>query len=436
MPGTAPCSVSSNGGERTGRFTVPPTSRRQFMAPTYPDISDYPELAQEYYRDNRETSAIYMAESRLREEWNAQHCFYPMAGLCVDGRVQDFWEAIGLPFGLTEIFRSAGAKKDFTSLNFGKRVLQRLRDLKELKDGRIRPMVGMYMLTVHHSVGDPHESSCARWRHRTNQALVGMRRRANDMNMSFSGRVVALPVMIDTDLDAITIVPDEGKTPLNVRDLINRPEMIGDPMGFLVSRLSAMFPSAWLPLSRLEPEYREAFHRELAEYVLANWHFVQKVINSHRPIELLDHQERRIVIGRDIDTRSKHNEDFLIDDDNPALLADFLIGLKYVTRRTVLEAVRENNHNWVVPVLCNVPHDGDDMTVTHIYTRGLESRLRQKMKTAPSIVTKWLLENAKHALPDAARLTWVVDGLADLENRVFICKSVSSRSNRLFEPFQ
>jgi hypothetical protein len=396
-------------------------------------IAALPQPIQDFFHKNEVASELFQREKPLRTEWILRHQFMIQEKTCIDERCLDAHVAKGLLVGLTEFFRSAGGMCDIGTLAYARRVLDGVRKARDIVvDGVPHPMAVLRFNTAHQSDSKHSTASCATWKHNTNKALRFMQRSADELNASFKGQVVALPLVLDTDRDANTFIGPCGN--LSVNELVADPHMLnGSSHGYVMDRLRRIYPASWPPLERLDRVYREAFHEELAERVLANVAFVRGVIAQKRPIELLDHQGRYVFFGRHCDWITETNTVFVIDDTDSRtrVLSGFVIGMQYVTKNRLLDAIVNNDRDWIVPVIINTPHDDDDLSITVMYTRKRAQQLRQKLERSAEHIVEWLKHHLTADLPNWLRLTKV-----ELINRVVFTTSVSHRTTRLFVPFR
>lgn len=404
-------------------------------------FGSHPKPMRHFLAANVVASRRFVNDAPLRKTWFESHSFRPMASLCVDGRVQDFSEAIGLPTGVLEVFRSDGAMINCRSIGFSKRVLESVRRTHDHGLGKGRaPMVSMFMCVAHYSHSHPTDASCAAWEHQTAKALQAMQENADQLNRSYAHdvlyglprRLIAFPVLVDTDLDAVSVIGPEGR--ISVRELVEKcpPQSEALSTWAIVAQLRRIFPEHWRPLVELAPQMRTCFFEDLAELLRANIAFVQRVIDTKRPIELLVHQERLVFVGRHADWNTEHNTVFLIDDDNPRLKEDFAIAVKHVAKNILIDAIEENNRDWIVPIVINVPHDGDDRLPTEEYVRLVLLDLKAYLPEFVQSVAKWL--SSSHGLGDIYLPVWVLIDIEKLAHRVMFHATVSDRSTRLFVP--
>lgn len=402
----------------------------------FPSLDGFPPSIKKFYAKNRLASAQFVNEESSRTAWLASHLFKIEEKTCIDGRTLDAHLAKGLMVGLAEFYRSAGGMSDLGSYAHSRRCLDGTRKAHNVMlDGTPHPMAILRLNTVHYSESRPSDASCAAWKHNTKKALRFMQESSNELNFSFAGSMVAVPTLLDTDLDAMTIVGPEGR--LDVRGFLDDPKtQNGSSATVIIDRLKKIFPDTWEPLTKFDPRFRHAFHEELAERLVANLAFVRDVIASNRPIELLDHQERMVFVGRHADWISDNNVVFLIDDTDKhtRVLNGFEIALKYVAKNVILDAIAAEDRNWVVPVVINIPHDDDDHALTLVYTRHREKELKQKLEHCAERVVEWL-RSEDHGIPANKRPSWLDVQLKSFISRVVFSKSVSHRRTRLFVPF-
>jgi hypothetical protein len=294
-------------------------------------------------------------------------------------------------------------------------------------------------LTVHHSSSHPTDASCAAWDHDTERAVKSMKRVARKLHEveEFRGRLVAVPVKIDTDFDTIELIGPEGSVDV-ARLLVDERCGNGERKAYIVSRLRDAFPPNWMPILRLSEAHRARFHEELAELVEANLNFARRVKDAQRPIELLMHQERCVRIGRGHDLDTAHNECFLIDDQNPFLKRDLMIALKYVAMNVITDALDRGNENWVIPVFLNIPYDEGsaiDRGGSVLYARALTHELARRVaRRAPSLIEHLLEDQPTPA--GAPRSAAFREAVCRIPLRIAWCATVASRTTRLYEPIE
>ena len=407
---------------------------------TPPDIAAYPDAIREFLRLNQEAAREFTSPQRdaERRRFLEENLFRPSASLCIDGRVQDFPAAIGVPTGVLELFRSAGAKTGVESLMHMQRTLNSILSSAEFRTRAGAPdrRVMMRFQTVHYSHTSPTTASCAAWGHDTDAATRQMSHVSHELNRAWPGKMIALPVLVDTDFDAITVIGPNGR--FGTRELLDRP---GDPeiahlLGLVIDRLKKLFPSDWGPLQAFDQRYRDAFHAELARCLLRNLDFVRGIIRQGRPTEMLDHNEKLAFIGRHADWVSDHNSVFLIDDTaSPAEITIQLeIAMKYIAKNILLKVLPTGSRDWVIPIVFNVPHVGFDQDATRVYVRAVTERvLLPAIQSAAPRVCEWLL--GSHGIPKSLQTGALSVDLTEFADRVRICMSVSRKETRQFIPF-
>ena len=422
------------------RSIAPPSLASSSLLETPPDTTAYPLTIRELLRLNQEAAREFASPQRdvERRRFLEENLFRPSASLCIDGRVQDFPAAIGVPTGVLELFRSAGAKTGVESLMHMQRTLNSIMSSAEFRTraGIHDPRVMVRFQTVHYSRTSPTTASCAAWGHDTDAATRQMLHMSNELNRAWPGKMVAMPVLVDTDYDAITVIGPNGR--FGTRELLDRS---GDPetsrlLRSVIDRLKKLFPADWEPLQAFDQRYRDAFHSELACCLLRNLDFVRGVIRQGRPPEMLDHGEELIFIGRHADWVTDHNSVFLIDDTaSPAEIALQLeIAMKYVARNILLKELPKGSRDWVIPIVFNVPHVGFDQDATRVYVRAVTERiLLPAIQAAAPRVCEWLL--GSHGIPKSLQTGALSVDLTELADRVRICMSVSRKETRQFIPF-
>ncbi|MFZ2803898.1 MAG: hypothetical protein WA001_01620 [Patescibacteria group bacterium] len=417
------------------------SSPRSSIAPmSQPDITSYAPAVLRFLDKNRLASQRYLSENPMRKHWLSTHDFLPEADICIDGRVQDFSEAMGMPMGLMELYRSAGCMASFRSLSYAQRTLKAVQKSQAVDlDGEKRAMVKLRIRTVHYSHSHPDVHSCAAWNNRTEDAVKAMQVHADELNYSFPGKMVAVVATVDTDFDAVTLIGPGGR--FSVREMLDDPLMKNGQRPERIWReLMRVFPPDWAPLLALHEHARATFHKELTERLEANLQFVNEVIASERPVELLEHKETMLFVGRHVDWTGaeEHNSVFLIDDtgERDDVLNDFVIALRYVAKNAIKAAIKADDRNWSIPVMVNIPHDdADDEGVTIVYARNLANDLRDKLHEVASDVVTWLI-HSDNAIPANCIPDWMFRQVHDFRSRVQFVTSRSYRKDRLFRLFE
>jgi hypothetical protein len=428
---------------------VPPP---QYLQQIPFDIKRYCPVTQRYLMMMHETSRMFSsAEAQYaRTQWFCGHEFRPTADLCIDGRVSDFSEALGLPLGIIEKWRSGGCINNSpTSWIYAERFAKANKKFRStrLANGTVRQMVQMHFVTTHYSKSRLHTDSCAAWKHDMKSAEAAMLRHANEMNHDYSGYIVAFLTAINTDTDGVTVYGPGGS--LNTEDYVECARgMNGNLRELLTSDLQKVFPRDWQPLTALDRLYARAFHAELAEHLAANVRFVCNVIDAQRPIELFTHDEKLIFIGRPSETRD-HNTAFYIEDrDRASNAANFEIALMYVTLNTLNRCIKEGSTDLKIPVIISIPHhDEPDMCDQKRIARyalgirhgeqhqglgdwqGLESHAE---RFSPQL-RAWLNKHLQGGLPE-----WASTALDEknIRNHIDWCVTVNDRSTRMPIPIE
>ena len=414
-------------------FTYQPS---RLDEPTSMDLGKIHPSFRIFFGQNREASEKYVSDLHKRKQWFEEHGFHLSALTCMDGRVLDYGNAIGMLVGLLELFRSAGSRYSLRNFMYVQRTLESLLRASAIHiDGKVYDLAEMRFVTAHHSVSHPATASCAAWEHQTHAALAAMQEHAHELNFCWKGRMVALPTLIDTDLDAITLF---GPGPaFSVSQLVKDVGLDAPPdVGSIIDALRKTFPMDWPPLASLTPRHRDAFHPELAERVVANLAFVRNVIASNRPLELLEHGERMIFVGRHADWIDEHNSVFIIDDtqERRHVLKSFRIAIPYVAKNVIADAVAAEDHDWILPVVVNVPYNepDDDRLVSVQYARylveDLKDAIRQDMASMFGLF-------GPHSIGTGTLPKWMLAQVTGIVDRIRIVMSVSRRKTRLFEPF-
>jgi hypothetical protein len=412
------------------RVTVPP----QRVIPITFDTAKYPPAIRSYLSKNRVESQEFILNAQARRDWLKSHHFRISADLCIDGRVSDFSDALGLQTGLLEMYRSGGCMDNkLDSWVYARRNLDSNRKLLNLSIGGTeeKRMVELRLVTVHYSSSHPSDASCAAWSHDTTAAIDAAQEHANKLNRCFKHNMVAIVALVDTDLDSIKLIGPAGELDTGHFGTLLGGKLNGKVHETIVRELKRIFPNTWGPILRLEPSFRERFYPELAERLVANIEFVRGVLDTQRPIELLNHQERIIFIGRPSDS-SDHNAAFLITDLEPEKnVKNFAIALSYVCTNVIREALAQGCDDWVVPVVISIPHDDDDVQLTCEYSLGIERKLREAIDTIQSQVYMHVMN---HISPGALLPRFLAESLRNLGDQISWCNTVNDRATRLFVP--
>lgn len=396
------------------------------------DDARYAAPIRDFLARNRQESSRFVENAPERSRWLSDHVFRPSADLCVDGRVSDFALALGLPPGIAKLYRSAGARHNvFTSWHYSKRVLEWNRRIRQTDAGGMtKRMVELRFVTVHHSSSKPQDASCAAWEHRTDKAVEAMRRHAAELNRCFAGHLVALVAIVDTDLDALELLAPTGRVAVTeCLESCDSPDL----RTALRRQLEKIIPPTWEPLTRFDPGQRNGLYHELSELLASNAVFARRARNAARPIELLDHQERLIFVGRPLET-TDHNAAFLIEDgEKEHIRYDFGIAIRYVAKSLLAEALAAEDRDWVIPLIISIPHDADDREMTVMYARGIRADLETELRRIKPALVEWCVErltgSSSGCLPD-----WMFKALANLDKHVAWCTTTNDRRTRLFVP--
>lgn len=433
------------------------------------DSGKYPRAISGFLLQNRADSELFVREAEARQHWLHDHSFGISADLCIDGRVSDFSEALGIPTGLIEMYRSGGAKDSVGSWRYSRLTLDGNCRLEQMPvGGCIKQMAEMRFCVVHYSQSHPEDASCAAWQHDTKTALIALQRHADALNHIYRGYMIAMVTLVDTDLDAVTLIGPKGR--ICAAKYAHRPPLtVCELRAAIKFRLQKIFPEDWEQIASLPTPFREAFYNELTEHLMANVSFVRRVIEAQRPIELLDHQERLIFVGRPLETR-EHNAAFLIGDTDNLLMvrrkerfetglktllaeypgldmavvgsvlemeSDFGIALKIVLGNIVRDAVKRDDRNFIVPVLISIPHktnnERDRMATIH-YAVATKRLLKDAVNRLKIALVKRTLKAVDGKGTSGVTPWWLKTELERLEEHVTFCTTVHDRSTRLFMP--
>jgi len=402
-----------------------------------PDLQHLPTAARRFFEKNRVASANFKRMAPQRSEWIGNHTFRLKAVACSDGRMNDFWLAIDTYAGILEMRRTVGGILDPSDYAYNLEGWQGVERAERTEvNGMTQAKAIMQFLTVHYSHSNP-LSGCLKRKNQTQSGLEDAQRNTAYLHEAYPGSVVALPILVDTDLDAIVVVGPKGR--LGTRELLDDSRMEGgNGYAHVVDLLRKIIPTNWEPLTRLSSPFRVRFHEELAERVVGNLAFVRSVIKSKRPIETAEHKEQIILVGRHADWITETNTAFLIDDreTKEQLFESFEIGLLCCAKTAILEAIKAGDREWCIPVIVNIPHDGEkDEPVSKAYVRRLvQLRLSEKLRrSAPSILAR--IMSKEDGLGNTKLPGWLQTSLATFVDRVVFIMSVSRRDRRLFVPF-
>ena len=406
-----------------------------FATPQRLTIHDrFPGIITALLKANQAYSIQFVNEALSRKQWFDKHTFVLVIVTCGDGRMLDTERAYGeryngsggVPRGIIEVERSSGAVNGLESLATCFISRNRVR--------KGRPIIHMQL--AHWSSSHPQTASCAALEHNTDAALRIARYNAQEMGFAFRGRIVAFHGLADTDWDSVTVFGPGGS--IDTLKLARDHGFRGRKMkANLRRKLMECFPRTCEPLSTLDPSHHAAFYNELAMYLGYNVAYVRSIIASARQVELLDHEERLIVIGRHVAPLVGYNSAFLCNDHSRRKKIDFLIGWKFVARNTIADAIATGNRNWQVPAIINTPTDPDDESLTQLHVRHLQERYDDIARQNAVGILDFIRADPKIA-PHLKRTEWLAAQLNPEEfvRRISWCLSTSARRTRRLVPFK
>jgi hypothetical protein len=383
------------------------------------DVSRHCSAIRNAVRVNQERSAHFkspQAQSR-RARWLRTHRFRPKSRICIDGRASDFAKRLGYEEGIMEMARSGGCMDHMLdSWICARRTRDDNRKYRVMRigDSEVMPMSELGIFAAHWSKAYPDTHSCAAWGHKTDNAVAEMGVKADQLNRVLRGWVVAIHVLLDTDTDTVRVYGPRGSinTADYVDDFVNDDEAL---YAKILGDVQEAYPSSWEPLASLiTPGHADAFHPEITEAFVANVHSHRAIRASGRPVELLDHQERLVYVGRPLEMEDPElaKQFFLVEDMGAWVNAhNCAIGMTYVTCNVIRDALANRNHDWKVPLIVSIPHDpeDDDHAITQEYARGI---WHGGNKNNPGLKL-WLKEN-KIVIGDKIRARLKQEGLTDL----------------------
>jgi len=399
------------------------------------NLDEFPEITRRLLEANKQYSRRFVTDAPSREQWFNEHTFVLVIVTCGDGRMLDTERAYGeqydgsaggVPAGIIEVERSSGAINGFESL--ATCFINRNRVRKG------RPVIHIQL--AHWSSSHPQTASCAALEHNTDAALRIARYNAEEMGFAFRGRIVAFHGLADTDWDSVTIFGPGGS--IDTLTLARDHSLRGLTLKtHLRRKLENCFPATREPLSTLNPSYHAAFYNEMAMYLGYNVAYVSSIIASGRQVELLDHGERLIVIGRHVAPLVGYNSAFLCNDHSRRKKIDFLIGWKFVARNTIIDAISANNRKWLTPTIINTPTDPDDELLTQLHVRHLQERYEDIARQNADSILDFIRNDPKIA-PHLGQNAWLAAQLRPEEfvRRISWCLSTSARRTRRLVPFK
>jgi hypothetical protein len=399
-----------------------------------PMPDEFPAITGKLLADNEVYSLQFMSEAPARQQWFDNHTFVLVISTCADGRMLDTERAFGehwngsgaVPRGIIEVDRSSGAISGCESV--GSCFVGRNR----IRKGR--PVIHIQL--AHWSSSHPQTASCAALNHDTKAALLIAKYNAEEMAFAFRGKIVSIHGLADTDWDSLTIFGPAGT--IDTLKLACRRGLHGQNLKAQLHRkLTECFPKTCEPLSTIDASHHAAFYDEMAMYLSCNVAYVRSVIASERKVELLDHSERLLVIGRHVAPLVGYNSAFLCTDLSRRKKIDFLIGWKFVVRNTIVDAINAGNQNWLVPVIINIPTDTDDEPLTRLHVRHLQERYEDIARQNALDILDFVRSDPKIA-PHLKQNGWLAQQLTveEFVRRISWCLATSPRRTRRLTPFR
>ncbi len=343
---------------------------------------------------NEEYSRLYVADAPQREQWFASHKFRVSCRICSDWRCQFLEPALGqrhghgpgIPAGILKVERSAGAISAFDS------HATCMHTLRLVKKCRAAGMKLMDLEFAHASSLAPQSSSCAAMGHDTPAAQRVVTYNAAEANYAYRGTVVAVPCLYDTDTGSIKVFGPDGRA---VDTLAVAKERLLKKLGPIAARLRGMInevlPETWEPLAALDAESRNAFARELAQYLAMNVVWVRRRRKHKHEANLLTHEERLLVFGRRVAPLTDMPV-FLISDHSSHQRLSFRTGLKFVYGNTLADAIRDDNRNWSTPIFLNTACDEVSRRIMRLNIRHARVRLESYADDAYQEIKDYILD--------------------------------------------
>jgi len=395
---------------------------------------EFPEITRNLLESNERYSLQFVDEAPSRQKWFDDHTFVLVIDTCADGRLLDTERAFGeryngsgaVPRGIIEVERSSGAISGCESLASCFVGRNRIR--------KGRPVIHIQL--AHWSSSHPQTASCAALNHDTKAALSIAKYNAEEIGFAFRGKIVAFHGLTDTDWDSVTIFGPCGI--INTLKLARNRGLRGQKLKAQLHRkLMECFPRTCEPLSTIDTSHHAAFYNEMAMYLSCNVAYVRSIIASERKVELLDHGERLLVIGRHVAPLVGYNSAFLCTDLSRRKKIDFLIGWRFVSRNTIVDALADMNSNWLVPVIINIPTDPDDESLTQLHVRHLRERYEDIASQNVADILEFVRKDPKIA-PRLEQNEWLATQLTPEEfvRHISWCLSTSVRRTRRLIPFK
>lgn len=374
-------------------------------------LGHYPAPLKHFLENNRRDHLLFEQNRVAFSSWLIAHKYIPVALLCVDGRVSDFsTKALGLLVGIAHILRSPGLTRcTLRNPAYARRLQRTIKRIQEMHlQDAIYHKYPLFFVAAHESISHPTQG-CAACKSDLNLALERMRKAASEVRSYIGHEGVVLECVVDTDRDTIKIMAPGGL--IDTRQYIDGEHL--DEYALFIefqNRISFAFESQRNTI----PEWK-SFVCELAQLLVNNVHYARSTVS--RPIELLTHQERLVIIGGPLET-TDHNAGVLVErGDSTDMIEDLLIGLQIVGRNILKDALQTGSSPQI-PILVGL--DYDDPKDQYLYaqvTLGIVETLQGKLGDIGSILAdafsneEWW-HNAphsfkRHVIEHRGDLVWV-----------------------------
>jgi hypothetical protein len=408
----------------------------------------------DFYRDNRERSALYVSLQGEREAYFRRHPCMVMLFTCMDGRERDTAKALGIPPGAENIYATAGNKIGAFNLVLGKEIQARI-DRAAESGKRV-----LILWVTHESWFARDTDSCAAWKNDGCAAgeyadeQVG-RFNADYVDRGADGRilrrnVIAVRLNSFHDIESRVWHGERGRAvdPMVFAERLEPKAADRQAMepysAEILARFTAAFPPDDPRFEGLDQDEYRAIIRQMAEMAEANVRYIRQAAGKN-PIDLKHgHRERRAFVGRGWEMYDDPNEYFCVSDLTPDLLREGKIAITYVLMNSVIAMQADNDSRLHVPVHVNVPYDrgrpGDrGGSIRHALdlARALQADWRDRLET-PAKKTAFMTELyhalKHHEIDTDAFKPAVLEALDHgLSDAIEFYISVSPRDTRLCE---
>jgi len=388
----------------------------------------YPIVVQAYFGWNYDQSMLYVSERPKREAWRREHtCMWSLEA-CIDERVSDMVDKLGLMPGIPHVSRSPGCfESNVASPLHQKRHFAH----HDMYCGSGQKME-VHMASYHFSAGSKLHG-CAARSNKTDQYRDDMIQYAKAVNRASPGSV-AFAGGWDTDLDDLIIHgPDGELVTLGYARAAEEPEDV--LLRKLVEDLEKIFPRR-RGLFEHKPGWMvDAFYQEFAAQLVHHIACIRQKLQTVDPNapETEPHTGRLAFIGRPLDMEPPRGTAFLLEDLDPRLMEGYVkIPLKYVCMNAILAAQESgNDSDFVTPFVVSIPHrkgnKGFKEATSLAIARMIESVARASL---PGIIAHFKEEDWWKRLPKS------LQRIAENEavERVCTFPCVHDQSTRLFVP--